>query len=248
MPDSFSLELGAIEALAEELKLPRSWQPFDLPHVGTTFTERADYRARLWTDLRERGLAAGDRLDADVENALTAWTRPETLIVVRARQTQHEPEDVLYRAVMADGLGVLSALDGDTILFDLLKSDRLVGAIVSCLPALAAVPLRELSVLDTPATAPVVAPVRSRDVALTDFFAWPLLRFGTFELSVRGRDGRLTWLETAQFFDTDGGRFLQFSTALPDGGKRRTFIPSDGSHLRRWLHDQIAYARDLRNR
>ncbi|WP_370947787.1 ESX secretion-associated protein EspG [Amycolatopsis sp. cg5] len=246
MPDTFSLELGAIEALAEELKLPRSWQPFEPPHVGTTFTERADFRARLWADLRTRGLAAGDRLDADVENALTAWTRPEVLIVVRARQTEHQPEHVLYRAAMADGLGVLSSLDGDTVLFDLLRSDRLVGALVSCLPALAAVPLRELSVVDAPI--PVTTPVRGREIGLTDFFSWPLLRFGTFELSVRSRDGRLTWLETAQFFDTDGGRFVQFSAALPDGGKRRTFIPSDGSHLRRWLHDQIAYARDPRNR
>jgi hypothetical protein len=43
--------------------------------------------------------------------------------------------------------------------------------------------------------------------------------------------------------DTDGGRFLTFTEQLSGGEVRHRFLPSDGSHLRRWLHESIADAR-----
>jgi hypothetical protein len=43
---------------------------------------------------------------------------------------------------------------------------------------------------------------------------------------------------TVTFIDNDGGRFLMFNEALPDGETRVRFTPSDGSHLRAWLNER----------
>jgi hypothetical protein len=45
---------------------------------------------------------------------------------------------------------------------------------------------------------------------------------------------------TVTFADTDGGRYLTFTEQLSGGESRLKFVPSDGGHLRGWLHDRIA--------
>lgn len=257
----FSLELSAVDVVVERLKLPRHWEPFDVPHVGATVDKRRQHVARVWDKLRSNGLAAGDRLDADAEQAMLVWTRPDVLIVVRADQVTGQ-RLVLYRAAAANGVGVLSALVGDHVEFDVLKAERLTGRLVAQLPPLRPVPLAEVSVTSGDRVVPEEAEegslpfpddphAASEDTdmqAMRRFASWPVERFGSFELSVRGRDGRLEPVGMVQFVDTDGGRFLVFSTPLPDGQRRMTFVPSDGSHVRRWLHDQIAIAKEDRGR
>lgn len=260
MPRTFSLDLSAVEVLTGELKLPRRWAPFDVKHVGTTQAERKAYVQSVWDELRSRGLAARDRIDVDVESALQVLTKPEVLIVVRVNQAVDDPT-VLYRAASANGVGVIALGTADRIEIELIKADDLVGAIVGELPRYGPVPVREASVLAGPVTpdrtrqaaddAPAVfaddlpAPRAADDrKAIEPFAQWPIERFGGYELSMRGPDGRLKHLGTTTFTDTHGGRFVVFIEPLPDGTQRRRFVPSDGSHLRRWLHSTIAEARD----
>lgn len=264
MPRTFSLELSAVEVLAEELKLPRRWTPFDVKHIGTTESERRAYVESVWDDLRSRGLASRGRLDVDVEDALRVLTKPETLIVVRVNQAVDNPT-VLYRAASASGVGVLALNVADRIDIELLKADELVGAIVGELPNCGPVPVREASILTDGATPSAARQVADQDDdhpavfaddlppepraredrrAVEAFARWPVERFGGYELSVRGADGRLKHLGTTTFTDTHGGRFVVFTEPLPDGTSRRRFVPSDGSHLRRWLHGTIAEARE----
>jgi hypothetical protein len=83
---------------------------------------------------------------------------------------------------------------------------------------------------------------RANEQALAKFSTWPPHRHGTVELSVRA-GGRLRPVGTVNFLDTAGGRFLTFTEELPGGETRYRVIPSDGSHLRRWLHESIAEER-----
>jgi hypothetical protein len=251
----FSLELSAVDVVVERLGLPRHWQPFDIPHVGTTVEERKRHTEQVWEKLRSAGLAGQDRLDAETEQAMQAWTRPEVLVVVRADQVVGQ-QLVLYRAAAANGVGVLSELVGDQIEFEALKADQLIGLVAAQLPPLGPVPLREVSVIGGSATAPAEpddGPLARYDEPSADmramraFASWPVQRFGSFELSIRKRDGRLGLVGIVQFVDTDGGRFVIFTTALPNGQRRMSFVPSDGSHIRRWLHEQLAIARDERS-
>ena len=249
----FSLELSAVDVVVERLDLPRHWQPFDVPHIGATIDERKRHVERVWEKLRSAGLAGPDRLDAETEQAMHAWTRPDILVVVRADQVVGQ-RLVLYRAAAAHGVGVLSELIGDQIEFAVMKADRLVGEVVAQLPPLAPVPLRDVSITTgAPAArddpdSPLAFREQPTDMrAMRAFASWPVERFGSFELSIRDRGGRLAPAGIAQFVDTEGGRYVVFTAPLPNGQKRVTFVPSDGSHIRRWLHEQIAIAQEDRS-
>jgi hypothetical protein len=251
----FSLELSAIDVVVERLSLPRRWQPFDVPHVGTTVEERKRHAEQVWEKLLSAGLAGRDRLDAEAEQAMQVWTRPNVLVVVRADQVVGQ-RLVLYRAASANGVGVLSELVGDQIEFEVLKAEQLIGLVVAQLPPRGPVPLREVSVTSgsvVAGEAPDDSPLAFHDEppadkrAMQAFASWPVERFGSFELSIRGRDGRLGLVGIVQFVDTDGGRFVVFCTPLPNGQRRMSFVPSDGSHIRRWLHEQLAIAREERS-
>jgi hypothetical protein len=249
----FSLELSAVDVVVERLGLPRHWQPFDVPHIGATIDERKRHVERVWEKLRSAGLAGPDRLDAETEQAMHAWTRPDLLVVVRADQVVGQ-RLVLYRAAAANGVGVLSELIGDQIEFDVMKADRLIGEIVAQLPPLAPVPLRDVSITtgapalrDAP-DSPLAFREQPTDMrAMRAFASWPVERFGSFELSTRNRAGRLASAGIAQFVDTEGGRYVVFTTPLSNGQKRVSFVPSDGTHIRRWLHEQIAIAQEDRS-
>src|SRR5699024_9909692 len=69
------------------------------------------------------------------------------------------------------------------------------------------------------------------------FAQWPPVRVCSYELAVNGGN-TLNRLGTAQVIDTEGGRYL----ILPDGTERIRIVPSDGSHLRDWLHHQVELA------
>jgi hypothetical protein len=262
VPEEFSLGLTEVAVAVERAGLPPNWHPFEVPSVGLTVTEHAQATSAAWHALRQRGLAGGDRLDLDVEDTLRAWTLPEVLIIVRAVEIEDERR-VFYRATTANGLGVFSEHTTEGILFTQVRAERLVDMVVGMLPRYGPVPLAELVATGhggrlTAGTAgpdfalenhvpdpgrPAPSQNRSNADALARFSAWPLHRHGTVELSVRVGPGGLHAKGTVLFMDTDGGRFLTFTEQLSGGKARHRFLPSDGSHLRRWLHESIADAR-----
>ena len=259
MPEEFSLGLTEVPVAVERAGLPPNWQPFEIRSVGRTVTEHEQVNAAAWESMRQRGLARGDKLDLDVEDTLRAWTQPEVLLIVRAVELE-AGRQVFYRATTADGLGVFSEYGEDCILFAQERAERLVNMVVGMLPRYGPVPLAE--VVTTSSTKPPTSDVaasqeglvtdpgrpapsheRVNKEALARFSSWPLHRHGTVELSVRTGAGALHPRGTVQFVDTDGGRFLTFTEQLSVAETRYRFVPSDGSHLRRWLHESIADAR-----
>jgi hypothetical protein len=254
VPEEFSLGLTETAVAVERAGLPPNWHPFEIRSPGLTMTEHRQAVAAAWEALKRRRLAGGDKLDLDVEDTLRAWTTPEVLIIVRAFEVEAQ-RHVFYRAAAANGLGVFSELVDDRIVFEQLKADRLVDTVVGMLPAYGPVPLRELVAVS--GTRPpernleekslITPPPRTRDRSDKDsmarFASWPLHRHGMVELSVRQGSGGLRALGNVQFTDSDGGRFLTFTEPLHGGETRLRLVPSDGSHLRSWLHESIADAR-----
>jgi hypothetical protein len=247
--ESFSLALTAVDVVVEQLKLPRNWLPFTVPHVGVTLEERKQHVERVWADLRTAGLAGRTRLDGDVDAALKVWTKPDVLIAVRLEQNTGR-RIVLYRAGWSRGGGILSEQADDRIHFDLTRPDQVVNLLVGELPAWSPVPLREVSIVQGGAAIerdydPLAFPDEDSDMrTVRKYASWPVERFGSFELSVRTPGGQLKVVDIIQFVDTEGGRYVVFTTPLGDGSQRLSFVPSDGSHLRHRLHEQIARAQD----
>ncbi|GAB3135389.1 ESX secretion-associated protein EspG [Amycolatopsis stemonae] len=225
MPEEFSLGVAEVDTAVRRTGLPANWHPFEIRSPGRTIAEHEQIAAASWESMRARGLAGPDKLDIEVEQTLRAWTQPDVLIIVRAAE---EGRQVFYRAAIGHGLGVFSEQSGEEILFAQTRPDRLVDLVVGMLPAYRPVPLAELTF--------VAPPSRQDASAAAEFSSWPLHRYGTFELSVR-RDS-LHPAGTVTFIDNDGGRFLMFSEPLPGGETRVRFTPSDGSHLRTWLHER----------
>ena len=251
MPEEFPLGLTEVAVAVERAGLPPNWRPFEVPSVGLTVDEHDRAHVEAWDELCRRGLARGGKLDLDVEDTLRVWTQPEVLINVRAAELVDQ-RHVYYRAASAKGLGVFSEHNANGgILFTQVKAERLVDTVVGTLPPYNPVPLRELvTVSGSPAperdlSDESLITTRPRQAvsdkeAIARFAAWPLHRHGSVELSVKQGLGSLHHVGSVQFLDSDGGRFLTFADNLPGGETRYRFVPSDGSHLRRWLHDRIA--------
>ncbi|MFI5584262.1 ESX secretion-associated protein EspG [Amycolatopsis sp. NPDC051758] len=226
MPEQFSLSLTELDTAIRRTGLPANWHPFEIRSPGRTLAENERIAAASWESMRARSLAGADKLDIEVEQTLRAWTQPDVLIIVRAAE---EGRQVFYRAAIGHGLGVFAELAGEEVLFAQTRPDRLVDLVVGMLPDYCPVPLPELTFTE---------PGNRRDTdAATEFSSWPLHRYGTFELSIR-HSGALKPAGTVTFVDNAGGRFLMFSEALPGGETRVRFTPSDGSHLRTWLHER----------
>ncbi|MEV0070091.1 ESX secretion-associated protein EspG [Amycolatopsis sp. NPDC050768] len=250
MPEEFSLSWTEVDVAVRRSGLPASWHPFEIRSPGLTLDEHKRLSDEAWALLRSRGLAHADKLDHDVLATLQAWTRPEVLIIVRAAELPSGT--VLYRACIGEGLGVFSSSEPDGIRFQQTRPDRLVETVLSMFPTYPPLPVAPVSLTQAPARHSsdsdasdfsdrdfTSAPSRRDRDALGSYSQWPLHRHGTVELSLRPRHGTLRPVSTATFVDTDGGRYVTFSEPLRDGGFRLRFVPSDGSHLRRWLFETI---------
>jgi len=244
VPEEFSLGLTEVDVAVRRARLPANWHPFEIRSAGATLTEHERLSAEAWDALRSRRLASADKLDTDVEHTLRAWTHPEVLIMVRAVEAA-DGRHVFYRATIGNGLGVFSELAGEEILFARTRPDRLVDLVVGMLPDYGPVPLRELTITQEARPHPESARSDKQLLAreMGPLSSWPLHRCGTVELSARRRHGDLHSLGTVSFWDTEGGRLLVFVEQLADSGKRTRFVPSDGSHLRRWLHETTSESR-----
>ncbi|WP_040405816.1 ESX secretion-associated protein EspG [Amycolatopsis nigrescens] len=170
-----------------------------------------------------------------MQNALQVWARPDVLIVGRASQATGS-EAAHYRASAAGGVGLLSGQDGERVIFELCDSGSLVDRLLADLPELGPVPVPAGSVLEREDGTDATETGGMR--VLRGFMSAPVERFGMFEVSVRGQDGQLDQQGSVQFFDTARGRFMVTTTMLADGARRRDFVPTDGSDIRRWLRER----------
>lgn len=235
MPEEFALGLNEVDVAVRRTGLPANWHPFEIRSAYHTLEENARLAAASWDALRARGLAGPDKLDIEVEQTLRSWTQPEILIIVRAAEIA-DGRQVLYRATIGHGLGVYSELVTGGVNFVQIRPDHLVDALIGILPRYGPVPLPPVTITQRTGQAPST---RDRD-ALAPFATWPPHRHGTFELSTRHGQSALRPAGTVTFLDSDGGRYLTFTEPLPGDETRLRFVPSDGGHLRAWLHERIA--------
>ena len=251
---SFALELGDVDVALDEAQLPHRCEPFDIQHVGNTVDLRKQHVAEAMRRLGSARLLDGDRMDADVENTLRVWTSPDVLIMVRVDQTVGQ-QRLLYRAASARDAGVVSQLADGRIEFEIVQGQRVLATMVGELPPLGPIPdLRELTVpldgasnevaeedFDPLATEAPTGTAAAQQREMRAFAQWPVERFCGFELWVRGRSG-LAHMGTAQVVDTEGGRYVM----LPSDNQDLRILPSNGSHLQKWLRQRIDLGQDDR--
>jgi hypothetical protein len=257
MPYTFSLSLAAVDMLLEYEKLGRAPYPFNVPHIGTSHTQRAQVREAVFRDLESRGLMRGGRLDADVSLALATFVNPAVAISGAAKL---DDDEALFSRVGSNGqYAVVVRQKENKLVFEEARPTAIVPAVVDLLPLTPAAPGQSVTI-PKPSTAP--APRRRVDDGTYDPFAAmnrprtpsssgqqlrsverifekPKLRVGQFTAFVRGRHGREQDLSPLAWFDTEAGRYLMSSHQAEDGQGWLTYAPADNARIAQQLYSQL---------
>lgn len=252
MSHSFSLSLAAVDLLLEQLGLPRSPVPFEIPHVGTERAQRAMIREAVERDLAGRDLISRGRLDADVELALTTFASAPVSIAASAQLD----EGPLFARAASDGrFAVLVRAEENLLVFEEVRPTNLVAAIVDLLPLTAPAPGQSVTI-SRPARrsrrtddgydpfANVAAPRAPSSGgpqlrAVERIFEQPKLRIGQFTAYVTGPNGRSAPMTPLAWFDTEAGRYLLSSRVAEDGQRWLTYAPADNQRLAQQLYAQL---------
>src|SRR5437764_776723 len=130
-----TLSLAAFDILWEELRLGTRPYPLEVPHHGTTVDERAHLRRAVYADLNGRGLASGERVEPDVEDALRLLASPSVTLEAMAL-LDAEREDLLRGLVAARGTyAVLAAQEQNAVRLQRVRDTALAASVVDLLPA-----------------------------------------------------------------------------------------------------------------
>ncbi|MCI2415797.1 ESX secretion-associated protein EspG [Saccharopolyspora sp. K220] len=199
--------------------------PLDVPSVGATVEERARLTEEMYRNLANRGLAVGNRLDADLADLLRLLVEPE--ISVDAVGYLERPLRAL--AASSRRAAVLAEMVGDQLLLTGIRPTALASSIIDVLPENEPGPARAMSIPQQPLarvldqdddfnddpfggdiddeTALIRAGLPAKDAAALLEFAGTRVAGGQFGVS-RGSH-RASTLVT--WFDTPQGRYLMVS-------------------------------------
>ncbi|WP_027942480.1 ESX secretion-associated protein EspG [Amycolatopsis taiwanensis] len=254
MSNSFSLSLAAMDILVERQQLGRAPMPFEVPHLGTTFEDRARIREAVFRDLESRGLFSRGRVDPDVELALRTIVQGPIAIIAVAQLDEGKQ---LFARVASDGqYAVLVRQDGNMLVFTEVRPPSIVPSIVDLLPATPPAggqsvtvakpepkqrarhsldddggydPFANVSRPRTQSTAP--AQLR----AVERIFQKPKLRMGQFTAFTNGGAS----LTPTVWIDTPDGRYFITSRDAEDGQSWLTYAPADSARIAHHLHGQL---------
>ena len=246
MPASFSMSMAQLDVVLERLGLGRFVLPFQIPTVGTTITERERHCEQIWAELADRGFARGGELLRDYEETLRLWATADFAVTLEAHEVEQDAE-YLYRGTWDRRLGVVSQQRGFDILFESVYPDQVVPVLLDNLPSLQPFPGRVMTSSTLPPAKRPDDPFDEdpNNLRLGDagrFFEYPLARLGTVAITLRDDRGK-PQQKSVQWFDSVQGRFMLTTDRFPDGEIRRTFTPTNGSHVARWIHDLVEAAR-----
>ena len=255
MPHSFSLSLAAVDILLEHLSLGRAPQPFDVPHLGTTFEQRAQIRDAVFRDLEARGVVSRGRLDPDAELALrTLVTAPVAIMAVAQLDEGDRP---LFARTASDGQYALVARqDQNLMVFEDVRPTALVASIVDLLPLTPAAAGQSVTIAkpapkqgrhrnDEGGYDPFRGVAKPRSAAPSQvrvverIFAKSKLRIGQFTVYRPGRDGKPHPGSPTAWFDTEEGRYFVTSRNAEDGQSWLTYSPADNARIARHLFEQL---------
>lgn len=258
---SFSLPLPAVHFLFDELRLGRVPQPFEVPAVGQTHTERRRIRDAMYRDLNERGAMQGDRPVSNVEDALVTFARAALGIMSVAQL----PDGQVFARVCTDGAeAVLVRQQGELLRFEPVRPTAVAAAIVNTLPNIP--PARGAS-MTMPMSAPkkpvnngedeeynpfgevrVRRDTSAQQRALERVFTQPKLAGGALSIQVlrlthgeapkRTRANNVTWLDVEQENGGGPGRYFGVATGEPDN-QQLTFTPGDNVRIAQYLNELI---------
>ncbi|WAL65413.1 ESX secretion-associated protein EspG [Amycolatopsis cynarae] len=249
----FSLSLAALDVVLEHTGLGRAPTPFETPHIGATFEERAQLRDAVFRDLESRRLAGRGRLDPDVELALRAFVQAPVSIIAVAELD--DGEQLFARAVADGNYGMVARRQDNLVVFTEVRPTAIVAGIVDLLPATPAAPGQSVTVAK-----PAPKPKRRADDAYDPFaaaarprtstapaqlrmveriFQKPKLRIGQFTAFVTGGDGKGRRLSPTAWFDTEEGRYFVTSREAEDGQNWLTYAPADNARIAHHLHEQL---------
>lgn len=253
MGHQFSLSLAAVDMLLEHQKLGRAPFPFQVPHIGTTYDQRAQVRGAVFRDLESRGLMQQGRLDADVEIAFETFVKAPIAVTAAA---QLEDEKRLFARSASNGqFAVVAKLEGNLLKFDETRPTNFVSAIVDLLPLTPPAPGQSLTVAK-PAPKPkqrggdggydpfanVAAPratATSQERAIQRVFEKPKLRIGQFTAFARSGEGATPHFSPIAWFDTEDGRTFVTQRASDDGQQWVTYAPADNARIAQHLYGQL---------
>ncbi len=253
MVQSFSLSLAAVDILFEQLKLGHAPFPFEVPHLGTTHTERAQIREAVFRDLEGRGLMRRGRLDADAEAALVTFARGRVALTAAAKLDGGEK---LFARSATDGqFAVLAKRDGNLIVFNMIRPEGLVPEIVNLIPSARPAPGQSVTLAkpepkQTPRHASsdtydpfadVSAPASRSSVqerAVQRMFEKPTKRMGQFTAFTQGRREQ-RHLDPVVWFDTEDGRIFSTRRKAEDGQAWLTYAPADNARIIQQLMSQV---------
>jgi len=255
MPQSFSLSLAAVDMLLEHGKLGRAPFPFQVPHIGTTRTQRAQVREAVFRDLEGRGLMSAGRIDGDVELALRTFVSSPVAISAAA---QLEGGKRLFARVVSDGqYAVVAKQDENLLVFTEARPTGLVPAIVDLLPLTPAAAGQSVTIAKAAPPKPRgrhaaddgydpfagVSPPRSQSASQMRYveriFEKPKLRIGQFTAFVRGNNGKPSDLSPMAWFDTEAGRYFMTIRDSEDGQTWITYAPADNARIAQHLYSQL---------
>lgn len=252
MAQSFSLSLVAVDILLEQYKLGRPPFPFEIPHMGTTHTQRSQVREAVFRDLEARGLARGGRLEPDAETAFGAFARAP-LVVTLAGQLDDD-EEIYARAVSDGQVALLARQDANMLTFTEVRPTNFVAELVDLLPLTKPAPGQSITV-PVPAArasrpaggydpfggvqAPRSSQTASQERAVARMFEKKMDRLGFITAFVPGDGGRPAKLEPVMWFDNEDGRHLGTQRAAEDGQKWATYAPADNARIVSQLYTQL---------
>ncbi|HKS48158.1 MAG TPA: ESX secretion-associated protein EspG [Amycolatopsis sp.] len=250
---SFSVSLTAVDVLFEHLKLGRTPTPFEVPHIGTTFEQRAQVREAVFRDLEGRRLINRGRLDADAELALRTFADSPVAVTAVAQLDDGRP---LFARVASNGqYAVVVRQDENMLVFNDVRPTSIVPSIVDLLPSTPPAAGQSVTV-SKPAPRsrqprgddsydPFATVSRPRSTApaqlrmVERIFQKPKLRIGQFSVFVGGRP-----LTPTVWFDTPDGRYFVTSREAEDGQSWLTYAPADNARITQHLFGQLqSYAR-----
>lgn len=251
MTYSFSLSLAAVDILLEQQRLGRAPMPFEVPHLGTTFAERARVREAVLRELDGRQLLSRGRLDPEVEASLQVFAQGPIAIIAVAQLDEGRQ---LFARVASNGqYAVLTRQDGNMLVFTEVRPSAIVPSIVELLPATPAAAGQSVTVakpekrgrhaLDEGAYDPFARVTRPRPAAsgpgqlrmVERIFHKPKLRIGQFT-PFPGRGAPLT---PTAWFDTPDGRYFVTAREAADGQSWLTYAPADNARIAHHLHSQL---------
>ncbi|MGH3517171.1 MAG: ESX secretion-associated protein EspG [Haloechinothrix sp.] len=254
---SLSLSLPAVDILFEDLKLGRPPQPFEVPSVGETLSERARLRDAVHRNLTQRGLMRAGRVDADTEHTLATFARAPFSIVA-VGQLDDGP---LFARACSDGhFAIVVTQQENMLVFTEIRETAVVPTIVDLLPLTPAARGTSVTV-DVPGEK---KPERREDDEPYDPFAEmrsgrsslqqrtadrifnePMRRVGAFSVSATergnpGLPGKQVQVTQLTWFDTAEGRYFATQQHTTDGITKVTYTPGDNARIAGYLHQAVA--------